>query len=889
MHKWRVLTGLLALAVLIGFVPSAAAQSGVILQVVIPEFMADTITPELFAPFEQQTGTTVQIVQSSVQSLFTAPAANDVTTHLQSIADYVSAADVVFATSNNLSVEATRAGYYLDLAPLANGDSSLNSEDFYPAVYQSYQWDRGLWAIPVSTSVTTLSYDPAAFDAVGLAYPDPRWTLDDLANAARVLTERDSSGAVTTPGLMVSGDTLVALLLRSLLGEGFYDMSTVPEAPRLATPELESLLTAWNDLVTEGIISTGGTGDFSTVPMSLGFGFVRRGPGQDNDTSTDVILPGGHVGMDVQGFAVSKGTQYPEQAYELVKFLSNSAEAANNPFGIRPARQSLLGVPVDSAGNNGPGRGVFFGQNSQVTEALLDEALPAALGSSETRFSDYVALALQSMQSDGLDAHTALLDAEAAAVANLQTAADIGASTTITVAAPEVPVVLSAGEISLKFGYSSFFRFGELPNQDQWQAAIDNFVANDPEVGDIIFETTGGGGPRGLSSQSDAALYDCYIQSNNAVPTMDLSTVLNLDPFLNSDPSYDPNDMVSNIMTQVQRDNKTWALPITLTPQVLEYDPQAFARAGIPEPVGGWTIDEFVNALKALKVYPEDPTPFTPQDAGTSLLLLIAAFGGRPLDYSTNPPTANFTDPATVDAIRQVLDLAKQGYIGYSQQGNGFVIQVGGPGDTSPIRAQLFRGVQVFSSDPNAAVTSDYQITNYPTGTQYNAVSYSIATAYISATSQNPEACYRWISAIAHNPALIDGMPAIRSLITDPAVTASKSQETVDAYLQFDRILAEPNTITMADITQGAGLGSFVLNLWLNQVFDDYILNNGDLEADLAQAQIYADGYTQCVAALPPIDLSGTSDPREAFQQIADCATKVDPNFTSLFGGPGGG
>jgi hypothetical protein len=45
--------------------------------------------------------------------------------------------------------------------------------------------------------------------------------------------------------------------------------------------------------------------------------------------------------------------------------------------------------------------------------------------------------------------------------------------------------------------------------------------------------------------------------------------------------------------------------------------------------------------------------------------MLIAAYGGLPFDYRTDPPTLNFTDPATVEAIRQVLDLAKADLIQY--------------------------------------------------------------------------------------------------------------------------------------------------------------------------------------------------------------------------------
>jgi hypothetical protein len=55
----------------------------------------------------------------------------------------------------------------------------------------------------------------------------------------------------------------------------------------------------------------------------------------------------------------------------------------------------------------------------------------------------------------------------------------------------------------------------------------------------------------------------------------------------------------------------------------------------------------------------------------SAMLTLIAAYGGLPLDTRTDPPTVNFSDPATVNALQQVLDLVKNGYISYAAGGPG--------------------------------------------------------------------------------------------------------------------------------------------------------------------------------------------------------------------------
>ena len=113
----------------------------------------------------------------------------------------------------------------------------MNVDDFVPALWHSFQWDGGVWALPVSTDVITVTYDPAVFDEAGLSYPNAAWTIDDFANAARKLVQKDSAGNVTKPGLVTFGSTMY--LLRALLGQGFYAVGSIRIHHRLLTPHLK--------------------------------------------------------------------------------------------------------------------------------------------------------------------------------------------------------------------------------------------------------------------------------------------------------------------------------------------------------------------------------------------------------------------------------------------------------------------------------------------------------------------------------------------------------------------------------------------------------------------------------------------------------------------------
>ena len=96
-------------------------------------------------------------------------------------------------------------------------------------------------------------------------------------------------------------------------------------------------------------------------------------------------------------------------------------------------------------------------------------------------------------------------------------------------------------------------------------------------------------------------------------------------------------------------------------------------------------------------------------------------------------------------------------------------------------------------------------------------------------------------------------------------------------------MLQSPNAITFPSPFAGARLTSFILQLWLNRAFDNYVLRDGDLESDLADAQIYATAYQECAASLPPLDPA--TDGPGAFQQIQECITAADPSMSGFFGG----
>jgi len=885
-NKRYGLTSLVLVCALLvlGMASGAWAQDNIVLTLVVDRFQAEQISDEMLATFEAAHPGVKVVLKESDGGRFFPPAAYDLTSHLDSVETYVTNGDVMLVSSQSLSVEATRAGYFLDLTPLVSADATLNSADYYSNVWQSVQWDGGIWALPAAADVFLMLYDPAAFDAAGLSYPNAAWTLDDYAYAIRQLAATNPDQAPFSGSFQIGEE----LLLRAALGAGLYDPASLPSNPDFSNPNLQSILETWSGLYTDGALGSYSQINFDEVPLRLdsstGFG-LRFG---DNSTQAGALLPGGVAGLNVDSFAVSAGTAYPMQAYELAKFLTHQIEAVDSLFGAFPARQSLQGLQNPNGGG-GPGRGgrAANANLSPEHQAIIQAALQNALPVSEQRFMGYLSLALSTLQNGETDAFSALQEAEQTALSNLQSAAERGAETAVFVATPVPTPVLSSDEVALNFGYVSFIT--PLPNAEEWARVQADFIALDPQVGHINFET-----PRTNNTAELVESYDCFMLPYNAVDGMDLSTVLNLDPFLDTDPTFERSDVLGGVLAQVQQDNKTWALPYMLQPQIMRYHYETFMNNGIIPPDGSWTIDQFTDALRLLKQNAADEqAPFQSNSFGnTYLLMLMAAYGGVPLDFRSDPPTVNFTDPTTVAAIQQVLDLAKDGYILYeelSNLGGGRVFSFSDQENPVPIVDQALNGFggggfAVFIQGGNGEQPADpYRNVSYPSGSQYTPLAYTIGTAYISTNTPNPDACYRWLTTISQNPQLFNAMPARASLIEQLA--SSETPETLAFYRQFAAQLASPNTLPLQSRQGFSAPEAFLRDYWLGKAFDRYVLEDADLLTELEDAQTLTLAYQECVASIPPYDPSAYTDQRAYFEQFAECGARLDPDLAAMLGG----
>ncbi len=822
LRRLTVLLLMTCFAVAVPFANTRAQDNTVTITLAISNLSDSVFSDKLIGDFESaHPGIKVSIVKANTTI---PPAASGLDRHFQAVQQYASSADVLYVTNANitgsdttsLSVEATRAGYFLNLKPLVDDDKTLNPSDFFPPIWQSYQWDGGVWAMPFAADPYVLTYDPAAFDAAGLPYPNDKWTLDDLSNAIRKLAVKDSSGKVTTAAFDIFGSAL-PYLFRAMLTNSLLDTSSI--------------------------------------------GSAKQGVS---------LLPGGKAPLNVQGFAVSGGTQHPQESYALAAWLTTRGDVANNALATLPARQSLLGVQGDKPA-------AFTLNISPELQAVIKTAIANAIPLAEMRYTDYLLSAYNNIKTSNGDIQIALRSAEDQALKNQQAAVDRKNNLTVVVATPIPSGNQTAGKITLKVGVVGF----GLPNQDIWNQFIADFTASDPQIEKVALEQY-------LDATSLNQLgpalqkYDCVYTSGAGVSAAQIPHLFNLDPFLSADPTFDKSDMLNGTLAQVTLDNKIWMLPSDIAPNILKYESDRFQKDGVPEPGPNWTIEQFVDALKTFKNDGGDQLGFAPLNTfGAYLFQLIAAFGGNPIDYRTSPPTINFTDPATVDAVQQVINLAKDGEFKYRPLFSTRLDMSFGAATSTFRQDTLTAFVLPIPTTPD---TDQTKVTLFPRGTKYNAVTYNLGGFYISATAQNPEACYRFISKAAHMPVLFTAMPARRSLLNDPTLASTQKPETLALYKQIAALLDDPNTLIFPGVSIVSDRLNIQLELEFFEAFDKVMLTKADLNQALADAEGSAKAFQGCAAALPALGVNA-DEQRKYLNGFVDCAVKSDPAMGPLYAG----
>lgn len=215
--------------------------------------------------------------------------------------------------------------------------AEVDFEDIYPSMSKWMKMPDGhYYFMPFYTNSNVMAFNMEIFDQGGVPYPTADWTWDDLLQAAKELTIRDSSGMVTQWG---KGSCF------GWWGEFFYYqrqagledwLSPDGKTVYMDTPEAIEGLQFFIDCIVKHKVSE----DPNT---SLEGGFAGGGYAMQNFIHTaswpgfteaglkwDIVLPpignrreGGELALDSS--AIGKGSKHYEESWTYLKYISGKA------------------------------------------------------------------------------------------------------------------------------------------------------------------------------------------------------------------------------------------------------------------------------------------------------------------------------------------------------------------------------------------------------------------------------------------------------------------------------------------------------------------------------------------------------------------------------------
>ena len=275
--------------------------------------------------------------------------------------------------------------------------------------------------------------------------------------------------------------------------------------------------------------------------------------------------------------------------------------------------------------------------------------------------------------------------------------------------------------------------------------------------------------------------------------------ILNLDPFIEQDETFDAADFYPGVLENLSAEGKTWAVPAGLDPMVMYYNKDLFDQYGAPYPASGWTWDDFMNIVLAMR----DP------DAGIygyatvlgvfDVLPFIYQHGGQLALDLKNVAGATFGDPVNIEALQWYVDLIHEHEaIPTPEQAR----RAFGGSDYRVAQGFLTNKVGMivlpFSQRGGQGWPTQWQMRWGMVPLPRDARSATIVTVegyFISAQTQHPEACWQWIAFLSRKmPTRL--VPPRRSLVESDAYRLLVGEDVagvVRAAAGSDVLLLQPS------------------------------------------------------------------------------------------------
>jgi hypothetical protein len=125
-------------------------------------------------------------------------------------------------------------------------DGSFDLSDFAPGALEAVTWQGQVLALPLSSSINTLTYDETLFANAGIAAPTDAWTWTEMIEAGKRLTFSDDTGSQWGTYAHAS----VEMLLSLIWGHNGEVYDAESGNVRLNEPDAIRAIELWRDMIT---------------------------------------------------------------------------------------------------------------------------------------------------------------------------------------------------------------------------------------------------------------------------------------------------------------------------------------------------------------------------------------------------------------------------------------------------------------------------------------------------------------------------------------------------------------------------------------------------------------------------------------------------------------
>ncbi len=97
-------------------------------------------------------------------------------------------------------------GIAKELNPFVNRDKAFRLDDYAKGVVDASSWKGKVYTLTLFGNFNVLYYNKALFDKAGVKYPDDNWTLDNMLDAAKRITQHTGNADTDVFGMDFNRD-----------------------------------------------------------------------------------------------------------------------------------------------------------------------------------------------------------------------------------------------------------------------------------------------------------------------------------------------------------------------------------------------------------------------------------------------------------------------------------------------------------------------------------------------------------------------------------------------------------------------------------------------------------------------------------------------------------